>query len=82
MYAVEFDAKITDGFIKIPSEYRELLDVENVRLVVMYDISKSLNDKKADINNSMIDFSQYNIESLKKINDPVKWQHTIRDEWN
>lgn len=33
--AVEFDTKITDGFIKIPSKYRELSNVENVRLAVV-----------------------------------------------
>ena len=28
-----------------------------------------------------IDFSKYKIKSFKKINNPVKWQNLIRDEW-
>jgi Mg/Co/Ni transporter MgtE len=28
-----------------------------------------------------IDFSKYSIESLTKIEDPVEWQRSIRDEW-
>lgn len=82
MYAIEFDTKITNGFIKIPSEYRELADLEKVRLVIMYDISKDLDIREQHIDNSTIDFSQYKIKSLKKINDAVEWQNKIREEWN
>ena len=30
----------------------------------------------------VIDFSQYQVESFKNIKDPVKWQKDIRSEWD
>ena len=29
-----------------------------------------------------LDFSQYKVKSFEDIEDPVKWQQSIRDEWN
>lgn len=29
----------------------------------------------------LIDFSQYNIKSLKEIKDPVSWQNELRNDW-
>jgi len=29
-----------------------------------------------------IDFSQYKIDSFAQINNPVKWQNDIRNEWD
>ena len=29
-----------------------------------------------------LDFSKYKVEAFKDIEDPVKWQQSIRDEWN
>ena len=28
-----------------------------------------------------LDFSKYKVEAFKDIEDPVKWQQSIRDEW-
>ena len=36
------------------------------------------NDKPENI----IDFSKYNINSFKDIQDPIKWQDNIRKEWD
>ena len=29
-----------------------------------------------------LDFSQYKVKAFENIDDPVKWQQSIRDEWN
>jgi len=45
---------------------------------------KIIEDKQEDQKKTddYIDFSQYNIKAFKEIEDPVKWQREIRDEWN
>jgi len=39
-------------------------------------------DEIKENDNNIIDFSKYKIDSLTKIQDPVKWQNDIRDEWD
>ncbi len=29
-----------------------------------------------------LNFSQYKVKAFEDIDDPVKWQQSIRDEWN
>jgi len=29
-----------------------------------------------------LDFSNYKVKAFENIEDPVKWQQSIRDEWN
>ena len=29
-----------------------------------------------------IDFSKYNVQSFKDIDDPVQWQKNLREEWD
>jgi len=41
MYAVEFKTQIDNGIIKIPSKYNNLKNINNVRLIIMYDDLKS-----------------------------------------
>jgi len=46
---------------------------------------KIIQDEKIDTQKSTeksIDFSKYNIESFKSINDPVAWQKDQRSEWD
>ena len=37
MYAVEFKTQIDNGIIKIPSKYNDLKNINDVRLIIMYD---------------------------------------------
>ncbi|MBD3808590.1 MAG: hypothetical protein IE880_07735 [Epsilonproteobacteria bacterium] len=39
MYAVEFQATIENGIVRIPEEYRDLQEKGEVRFVIMYDDS-------------------------------------------
>ena len=37
MYAVEFEAPIKDGVVRIPKEYKDLQDKRRVKLFIVYD---------------------------------------------
>jgi len=37
MYAVEFKTQIDNGIIKIPSKYDDLKNINDVKLIIMYD---------------------------------------------
>ncbi len=37
--------------------------------------------KVKDEKNDSLNFSQYKVKAFEDINDPVKWQQSIRDEW-
>ena len=46
---------------------------------------KIIQDEKIDIQkseNNIIDFSKYDIDAFKCINDPVSWQKNQRSEWD
>ena len=48
MYAVEFQAPIENGVVRIPKQYQEIQDNVNATFVVMYDnsVKKHINNKK------------------------------------
>ena len=37
MYAVEFEASITDSVMRIPKKYKDLQDKRRVKLFILYD---------------------------------------------
>ena len=73
MQAVEFDTTINrDGFIKVPEKYKELRNVGNLRLVIMYDsdecISKPISREDMQRMDSVdMIFDKYKID-LSKFN--------------
>ena len=72
--------------------HRLVIDVnENVLDKIIYFLNhlpqkdvRVLRDEVIEENtkNTSIDFSQYNIESFKKIENPVDWQQQLRKEWD
>jgi len=50
------------------------LPKEDVEIISDDIVSNKLQDS--------IDFSDFHIESFKSIKDPVKWQQSIRSEWD
>ena len=52
MYAVEFQAPIENGVVRIPKEYKDLQDNLKARFVVMYDFDKVV-IKPQNINNEL-----------------------------
>ena len=41
MYAVEFQATIENGIVRIPKEYKDLQEKRKVRFLIMYDDSEN-----------------------------------------
>jgi len=37
---------------------------------------------KTKMKEEFLDFSQYKVKAFQSIEDPVKWQEKIRDEWS
>ncbi len=68
MYAVEFEAKIDNGIIKIPSQYDELRNVNDVRLVIMYNKTDDL--KYAKSKSDSLKFDKF--LSISKQVDSIK----------
>ncbi|NWO04467.1 MAG: hypothetical protein HLX50_01825 [Alteromonadaceae bacterium] len=65
MYAIEFEADIQDGVVKIPPEYARLKNT-HARVVVMVEEPKEGSDVKA--------FSEHSANSIPE------WQDVAEDE--
>jgi len=74
MYAIEFEADIKNGMVKIPAEYTQLED-SHARILVMVSDEASLTIEK-----SSLDFSNVDIQAFKE-KDAVVMQREMRDEW-
>ena len=75
MYALEFETKINNGQILIPSS--EKFDFQNVKVILL---AKQTPQRKNNSSGSSIDFSKYKINCFDNI-DPIKFQTETRDEW-
>ncbi|MWJ28503.1 hypothetical protein GPM19_09845 [Halomonas sp. ZH2S] len=76
MYAIEFEADIRDGMVKIPDEYK-LLKNGHARIVVLYD---SFEENEVTEEQVEIDFSRVKAPSLAQ-REGVEYQRSLRDEW-
>lgn len=74
MYAIEFEADIQDGVVRIPDEYRQLKN-SHARIVVM--VKEEL---AADLNESPLDLSDCQIQAFRET-DALEIQREMRDEW-
>ncbi|MCL7929570.1 hypothetical protein [Halomonas llamarensis] len=74
MYAIEFEADIKNGVVKIPPEYSELQN-HHAHIVVMVKDSAI-----SEISDSPLDFSRTEIATFKH-QDGVEMQRKMRDEW-
>jgi hypothetical protein len=76
MYAVEFEADIQNGVVKIPKEYQQL-ENRHAKVVVMV----SSESQQLEVNQSTApDFSQLEIKAFSGV-DAVEMQRKVRDEW-
>ena len=75
MYAVEFEADIQNGIVKIPGEYRQL-ENRHARVVVMVSDSQEPEANQS----TALDFSKLEIKAFSGV-DAVEAQRKIRDEW-
>ena len=74
MYAIEFEADIRNGVVKIPSEYSRLSN-SHAKIVVMVDGSSLTAIEAAPLN-----LAGMNIQAFKS-RDALEVQREMRDEW-
>lgn len=74
MYAIEFEADIKKGLVRIPKEYSQLSD-GHARVIVMVRDEVVPSPKETSL-----DFSDIDIDAFKG-KDAVAIQREMRDEW-
>lgn len=77
MHAIEFEADIQDGVVKIPDEYAHLMNT-HARIVVLYE--NTTEEESTSVKQVGIDFGSVKAPSLAA-HDGVEYQRTLRDEW-
>ncbi|WP_404463378.1 hypothetical protein LG331_12030 [Vreelandella aquamarina] len=77
MQAIEFEADIQDGMVKIPDEYGDLKN-RHARIVVLYENSTSEPSEPGP--SFGLDFSSVNAPTLTT-QEGVEYQRSMRDEW-
>lgn len=65
--------------ITIENADKKLLDV--IKSVIKLSPNANIKIKKDTLLESGIDFSEFDIKSFKDIENPLKWQTEIRNEW-
>lgn len=74
MYAIEFEADIRNGTVKIPEKYRQLNNT-HARIVLMVNDERLEGQSEAEL-----DFSNTEIKAFSG-RDGLDIQRTMRDEW-
>lgn len=77
MHAIEFEADIQNGVVKIPDEYGHLMN-RHARIVVLYE--NTTEELSPSVKQVGIDFTSVNVPSLAA-KDGVEYQRNLRDEW-
>lgn len=75
MYAIEFEADIQNGMVKIPEMYRQL-DNAHAKIVLMVD-DESFQTQRSE---TELDFTHADIKAFSGRN-ALDIQRTMRDEW-
>jgi hypothetical protein len=81
MLAVEFETHVENGIIKIPEKYRQMAEGD-LKIIILKEEEKSnvpTKQKVANIKRLLKQIKGKNI--FQDIENPGKWQKTIRDEW-
>lgn len=82
MNAIEFEAYIQNGIVKIPDEYGHLKN-RHARIVVLYENTpdeSSTYAKQGEAKQGGIDFAPIKAPSLSA-QEGVEYQRSLRDEW-
>jgi len=82
MLAVEFETHVENGMIKIPEKYKEIADGDLKIIILKQEQTANISAKKKHPNLKAL-LSQIQEKNIfHSINDPEKWQETVRDEWS
>ena len=77
MQAVEFEADIQDGVVRVPEQYAQLKNA-HARVVILFEESPEASP--VDDRMTGLDFSRFDISSLGN-REGVEYQREVRDEW-
>ncbi|MCL5424618.1 MAG: hypothetical protein M1154_03050 [Gammaproteobacteria bacterium] len=77
MHAIEFEADIQNGMVKIPDEYAHLKN-RHARIVVLYE--NATEEESLSVKQVGIDFRSVKAPSLVA-HDGVEYQRNLRDDW-
>lgn len=79
MKAIEFQTIIENGIIKIPFKYNVLANAK-VRIIILTEEPENTGvQKKENLKKIFLKMQEQDI--FRKIDNPVKWQKDLRDEW-
>jgi hypothetical protein len=78
MNALEFSTKIEHGLIHLPKQFQQY-DNSHVRIIVLVEQSKTVLSKKEKLLATFKKMQQNRL--FENIDNPVKWQKQVRDEW-
>lgn len=78
MYAIEFEAQIKNGVVKIPERYTRVKN-GSARVVVLLEEEEEL-EEEAVSPEQAINFADYPIDTFQEV-DGVAWQREQRDAW-
>ena len=79
MRTIEFFTQIKNGIIKIPEIFNKDINNRKVKILINIDIDTKTNYDINKIEKVLEKIKAKNI--FKNIEEPVKWQKGIRDEW-
>lgn len=82
MTAVEFETQAKNGMIRIPEEFRDMVNAKLKVILLKRDKKpkKAFSNQGEEIKKILKKVQEKNI--FKSIDDPVEWQRSIRDEWS
>lgn len=82
MLAVEFETSAKNGIIKVPEEYRKMVDGDLKIIILKEDKQPKINggNNNSRIKKLLKQIREKNI--FQEIDNPAEWQRTIRDEWS
>jgi hypothetical protein len=78
MDALEFSTKIEDGIIRLPRQF-EAYENAFVRIIILSDKPKMLSKQKERLKKAFKGME--GIAAFQTIENPVKWQKKLRNEW-
>ena len=79
MYAVEFQADIKNGVVRIPREYKNVLSDTKATFVVMYEEDKKQISEKREIEKRLDEFDRLVAQSNNKVTATMELATNIDD---
>jgi len=78
MKAIEFTTTIDEGIIRVPQNMKPYYN-SRVRVLILTDESETSISKKEKLSIAIKNMEK--ISMFSNIDNPTKWQKTIRNEW-